>query len=1080
MDPLDSYVITLRNLLGAALREHRCSRQWHYAIDMEDTHQDSLASYLRLSHQDLRSLLVTSGLASLHGKQFRIHKSMGHSTYSWETFLVEQSLDGYFDSMIVNKTRHCWIGLGSIKKKLPGPFNPATQSRYFKTPPRLPQLNHAALRKSRSMMLAVLSLHNEEIEKNKQPDDDDEDDNLEGNKGKDLEDLDENLRNSALVLLEQISKKDTSIDPVEAIEALMKTIRESQNAKQKVRLSLVLGGGEEDDGMEEEEFETRQSSFPVLSLVGLPVTKRLVSSLLREIVALSFLHPQHGLLSYETHRGTSCELVKVTRSKNKECFVTNVRRHHSWLHRLPSLVVAETVEPSIGASWILQHLALNFEDEFVHVCKKMGYPVFSKKMEAATACAMWQEANVSKKSQRTILRYLAAEFGGRLVVPEVQVDAFGQDHVPPVPGTFEDAVTGKTIHFWTKPIAKLLEVAVTTHAKEKGITTDEAALARLKSIDVVLGGDHGQGKFRSVIKIILRDNEGKMVDTMVMKVGHIDCQKDTYEVLRSSVAGPLNQSMQEVFDSGALQLVQDEDGSVTFRMKAAEGAEQSLTILSSLPIRVFVTGDLAYLAAILGKVNMSGGWCTWCGLSPKEWSPTGHEKGANWTLQAMAEVRTAIETGVLPDTSANRQGCVDEPLRTCVPIESYILPILHTEIGIGNRLITSFLDWVDLRIEKVPDNEMEERYGVYEAQVEVQIHNEIWDDWVNLKGGDLADLREERAMINYNKGLRDDDLKLVHNAAERKEMEAASKARTVEVKALEKEKKEIGAQLETFKKVFAQRTKALNKLRKKRHRMDSPVKNGLEKLLAILGIDRAAYHGGDLNGKNVQQMFQESDDIFSKFKELLLQVDVEEGRCSDEEIADMIRRYSEVCTLFDYLFSMARTPTGELTEAILEETKRCLRVTMVKWRDLRLSMKLPKIHGLEDHLIAMMEQWNGIGDFLEDFIEQAHQFGMKEEKRTANMRDRVRAAISHSKWEWADKMSSDVRIAKEEVMKKSSRKRKAGNEQPLRERKEIVKRQKRMETRRACLNAATLEPNPIEDLLVRNTMEYMDIATSTY
>ncbi len=35
-----------------------------------------------------------------------------------------------------------------------------------------------------------------------------------------------------------------------------------------------------------------------------------------------------------------------------------------------------------------------------------------------------------------------------------------------------------------------------------------------------------------------------------------------------------------------------------------------------------------------------------------------------------------------------------------------------------------------------------------------------------------------------------------------------------------------------------------------------------------------------------------------------------------------------------------------------------------------------------------------------------------------------------------------------------------------------------METRRACLNHATLEPDPIEDLLVRNTLEYMDIATS--
>jgi hypothetical protein len=38
-----------------------------------------------------------------------------------------------------------------------------------------------------------------------------------------------------------------------------------------------------------------------------------------------------------------------------------------------------------------------------------------------------------------------------------------------------------------------------------------------------------------------------------------------------------------------------------------------------------------------------------------------------------------------------------------------------------------------------------------------------------------------------------------------------------------------------------------------------------------------------------------------------------------------------------------------------------------------------------------------MGDLLEDFIEQAHQFGMKGEKRTANMRDRARAANSHLK-----------------------------------------------------------------------------------
>jgi hypothetical protein len=57
---------------------------------------------------------------------------------------------------------------------------------------------------------------------------------------------------------------------------------------------------------------------------------------------------------------------------------------------------------------------------------------------------------------------------------------------------------------------------------------------------------------------------------------------------------------------------------------------------------------------------------------------------------------------------------------------------------------------------------------VYKAKLEVRIHDKIWDNWVNLKGGRLADLREERVVINYTKTLRDDDSKFVHSAAEQR------------------------------------------------------------------------------------------------------------------------------------------------------------------------------------------------------------------------------------------------------------------------------------------------------------------------
>jgi hypothetical protein len=91
----------MRNLLGAALPEYRFSREWHYAINMEDT--NSLASYLQINHEQLPSLLLATGLAHLHGKlqQFQTHRNHG-----WDNFRVKQSLEGYFDTIIIDKKRH--------------------------------------------------------------------------------------------------------------------------------------------------------------------------------------------------------------------------------------------------------------------------------------------------------------------------------------------------------------------------------------------------------------------------------------------------------------------------------------------------------------------------------------------------------------------------------------------------------------------------------------------------------------------------------------------------------------------------------------------------------------------------------------------------------------------------------------------------------------------------------------------------------------------------------------------------------------------------------------------------------------
>ena len=65
----------------------------------------------------------------------------------------------------------------------------------------------------------------------------------------------------------------------------------------------------------------------------------------------------------------------------------------------------------------------------------------------------------------------------------------------------------------------------------------------ISTIDIVVGGDHGQGKFRSVSKFISRDISFNKLKSYFIKNAHIDCEKDIYDVLNDSIIKPLNEKM---------------------------------------------------------------------------------------------------------------------------------------------------------------------------------------------------------------------------------------------------------------------------------------------------------------------------------------------------------------------------------------------------------------------------------------------------------------------------------------------------------------------------------------------------------
>jgi hypothetical protein len=83
------------------------------------------------------------------------------------------------------------------------------------------------------------------------------------------------------------------------------------------------------------------------------------------------------------------------------------------------------------------------------------------------------------------------------------------------------------------------------------ITWSQIDIKKIASIDIVLGGDHGQGKFRAVIKIIMRFvGAGVEPIVVVIKVGHIEAKKDTYRMLLNAVTPSMNEAIKRIKQGG--------------------------------------------------------------------------------------------------------------------------------------------------------------------------------------------------------------------------------------------------------------------------------------------------------------------------------------------------------------------------------------------------------------------------------------------------------------------------------------------------------------------------------------------------
>ena len=157
---------------------------------------------------------------------------------------------------------------------------------------------------------------------------------------------------------------------------------------------------------------------------------------------------------------------------------------------------------------------------------------------------------------------------------------------------------------------------------------------------------------------------------------------------------------------------------------------------------------------------MSGKWCTWCKLSPSEWRHAGHNCGEKWTIDGMSQLRDKIMRKEIEAKASNKKGVVEVPLIDAIPIDHIIFSLLHAEIGVGNKVLDSFFEWVNYRVENLSEEEITARDDHLKAIDDHKDKVETHTEWLNVNSADLADLRSERREINVwmkGKGLTADE-----------------------------------------------------------------------------------------------------------------------------------------------------------------------------------------------------------------------------------------------------------------------------------------------------------------------------------
>ena len=728
--------------------------------------------------------------------------------------------------------------------------------------------------------------------------------------------------------------------------------------------------------------------------------------------------------------GKKSLIVAVPQCQSERGFLETAKRTQ-WLQDVISFPLQSA---AAGATAFSKFLARNHENEFLIAAKECLGLAPIKPMGTHQCEAVIQDANLSMNQFRLVRRHLNHASEGQIKMRYRKNEKKALETGPrfgpePMFGKYDDENENGEAEeclFWSTHLSEELQYAVESDVINIASSSKEIELPLYPhgTIDVIVGLDHGQGALSGFAKFLLtspslrKEKENLSYGCPIAKICHIQCRKDTYRIMKRTIANVLNESIKLLKESRVIIIFEnksgtekvqtiliptdahtfsiDEDRQFKFMVPVTnmhgdlEQVSRTIELdplFQSTPVanlqidssikgfRIFVTGDLAFYAMALGKPNTSSYWCTWCSMKKTAFGQKVH--GQLWTLERLKDTKQLFDNRTAK-SKKNRDGVSTSPLIDAVEPIDYIFPVLHEQIGLVNKSLKHMNDWAEKYVEKLPEGHVETRDELLDSE---KARSEIIRDYEAFVQDHCPRLEGLQEQLDDEPLL--EDLAILE----------------IEINDLEEEK----ALLQDAKNKAITRVATANKkyrsMRTQRGKKVEGFAYQLDRCLQQVGAKREAYHGGDLNGNSARTVMEESEQFFDKVHVALLAVKHDECELTNEQLQQIMESYRQLYTLLGTCFSLLRQILP--TENDLEHLEDSIDLARKLWvSELSISCT-PKAHALFDgHAFEQHKRLSGIGDKLEDYVEKGHQVGLRNERRTWNMQNwemRQRSQIKHNR-----------------------------------------------------------------------------------